>query len=263
MPRIRAPKDVWLADGELAEPAPRVLLADHDPVSRHVLGRVLDRSGRLAGVVCVDTRSPWQEWPLAQVDVAVLAVGPQEDLTRTVRELAARGIRILMIGVDWTRQRLDGAFAAGAAGCLVKDARIEGLAAAVHTVAHDHTVLSPELLGLYARAPRPSAGRAAAARAGGGPSPEHLLGALTDREREVLALLSDGLSTAETAGALRVSPATVKSHVSHALTKLGLRNRLEAVLLIQRVLHGHHPAARPQHRAHGAPRPLVARGAGA
>jgi DNA-binding NarL/FixJ family response regulator len=52
----------------------------------------------------------------------------------------------------------------------------------------------------------------------------------------VLALLAEGKSTAEVAGDLRVSPATVKSHISHALTKLGVRNRLEAVLMAQQVL---------------------------
>jgi DNA-binding NarL/FixJ family response regulator len=61
---------------------------------------------------------------------------------------------------------------------------------------------------------------------------------LTEREYEVLNLLAEGMSTAEAATELRVSPATVKSHVSHALPKLGARNRVEAVLMIKTDVSG-------------------------
>jgi DNA-binding CsgD family transcriptional regulator len=64
---------------------------------------------------------------------------------------------------------------------------------------------------------------------------------LTDREHEVLSLLADGMSTVEAARSLGVSPATIKSHVSHALPKLGARNRLEAVLLIRNATRPYHP----------------------
>lgn len=231
---IRTSQDARPADDHLAEPEVRVLLADPDPISRHVLGSALREAGRFP-VACVDSRHPLREWPLAGMNVAVLVVGPQEDPAATVRELTARKLRVLLLGVGWTRERLSAALAAGAAGCLVKDTRVEGLAPAAQAVASGHMVLSPALLCLYAG---PAAGAADGERRP--PSPdqyvERLLGSLTGRESEVLSLLAGGMSTAEAAARLQVSPATIKSHVSHALTKLRARNRLEAVLMMRRML---------------------------
>ncbi|TDB91983.1 LuxR family transcriptional regulator [Micromonospora fluostatini] len=91
-------------------------------------------------------------------------------------------------------------------------------------------VLSRELAALYVTGQGPTGQAAAGQRA------RDRVGALTSREREVLSLLAGGMTTAEAAAALRISPTTVKSHVSHALPKLGVRNRMEAVLLAQRML---------------------------
>lgn len=226
----------WLPDVDHGEPDTRVLVADRDPISRHVLGEVLRRTGQFDVVACVEGDQPMRTWPLSRVDVVVLAATPREDITLTVRELVSRRIRVLLIGVGWTRGRLDAAFAAGVAGCLVKNTEVGGLAAAAQAVASGHTVLSPELHGLYTVPAHPFRGTVpsqASRRAG---SPEHLLRLLTQREHKVLALLAEGLSTAEAAADLHVSPATIKSHVSHALTKLGVRNRLEAVLLVRQLL---------------------------
>lgn len=102
-------------------------------------------------------------------------------------------------------------------GCLTANPGPERLATAVRAVAAGQVVLSPELAPLWTRAeapPRPTA---------------HL----TIREHEVFALLADGLTSSEVAASLAVSVATVKSHVSHVLSKLGARNRLEAVLLMR------------------------------
>ncbi|WP_434589216.1 LuxR C-terminal-related transcriptional regulator [Streptomyces sp. A5-4] len=231
--------DDWFANGSVAEPEARILLADQDPISRHVLGGVVHRADQLRLVASVDVRQPLREWRLEQVDVAVLGVGHNCDPVDTIRALVAAKIQVLLIGVGWTRTKLDAVFQAGANGVLTKDARIGGLAAAARAVASGHTVLSPDLHELYRspserRLPPPSA-KAQIVPVGRETATQRLLSALTDREREVLALLTDGLSTAEAAARLHVSAATIKSHISHTLTKLGVRNRLEAVLLMQGV----------------------------
>ncbi|MEU6163135.1 response regulator transcription factor [Streptomyces tanashiensis] len=205
----------------------RVLVADHDPISRHVLTRVLGASAHLDVVGGVNNQQPLRQWPLDRVDVTVLAVTPREDATGLIRQLSQRQVRVLVVGTGWTQRRLDACFAAGATGCLVKNIKVAKIATAIRAVASGHTVLSPELRSLYAR-------RTAAAPAPVSAGSQDLLHTLTSREQEVLRNLTEGMSTAETAVRLRVSPATVKSHISHALTKLGARNRLEAVLLFQR-----------------------------
>ncbi|WP_055494383.1 response regulator transcription factor [Streptomyces sp. TP-A0356] len=216
-----------LFDAEHAEDdAARVLVADHDPISRHVLTRVLGTSAHLDVVGSVNQQQPLRQWPLDRVDVAVLAVAPREDAAGLIRQLDLRKVRVLVVGTGWTQRRLDAFFAAGATGCLVKNIKVAKVAAAIRAVASGHTVLSPELRALYAR-------RTAAAPVPAAAGSKNLLHTLTSREQEVLRNLAEGMSTAETAVRLRVSPATVKSHVSHALTKLGARNRLEAVLLFQ------------------------------
>jgi DNA-binding NarL/FixJ family response regulator len=218
-------RDLFGAD-RVADDIARVLVADHDPISRHVLTRVLGASAHLEVVGSVNNQQPLRQWPLDRVGVVVLAIAPREDATGLIRQLAQRQVKVLVIGTGWTQRRLDAAFAAGATGCLVKNIKVAGVTSAIRAVASGHTVLSPELRTLYARpqAPSPSPAPAGAT---------HLLAALTSREREVLRNLAEGLSTAETAVRLRVSPATVKSHVSHVLAKLGARNRLEAVLVFQ------------------------------
>ena len=224
----------WSVDGCVSDPDARFLVAGGDPISRQLLGNALRESGRLHFVADVDIGRPVPEWPLDRVDLVVLVVGVQDDHLRTVRQLARNTVRVLLIGSGWTRAGLDAAFTSGAAGCLDRDTRIGGLATAARAVASGHTVLSPELLALYRAPARPVCGTAPSPAPSAAHSLKRLLSALTDREREVLSLLSVGLSTAEAAVSLKVSPATVKSHVSHAISKLGVRNRLEAVLLVQR-----------------------------
>ncbi|MEV4342041.1 response regulator transcription factor [Streptomyces sp. NPDC049590] len=219
------------APGAVAEEV-RVLVADHDPISRHVLGGVLRATRGLSVVGAVDARQPTSRWPLDRVDVVVLAVGPHEDPVPAVRALHGRRVRVLLMGTEWSRGRLTGALAAGAGGCLVKDARLNGLGSAAHAVAAGHTVICAHLHEVYT--PRRTAPGAPASAGGSAREPGRLLALLTRRERDVLRVLAEGVSTAEAAARLGVSSATIKSHVSHALTKLGARNRVEAVLMMQR-----------------------------
>ncbi|MFI9236594.1 LuxR C-terminal-related transcriptional regulator [Streptomyces sp. NPDC053079] len=165
--------------------------------------------------------------PAAARDVAVVAVGRHEDFTGAVAALTDRGVRVLLIGSGWTRGRLETALACGVRGCLVEETEGERLSAAVQAVAAGNVVISPELFALRAApASRP-------ASAVGGRRRAELLGTLSGRERTVLTLLGQGLSSAEVAARLSITPGTVKSHVSHTLAKLGVRTRIEAVLLLR------------------------------
>ena len=112
---------------------------------------------------------------------------------------------------------------AGASGFLLKDAAREQLVDAVRVVAAGDALLAPEitrrLIEDFVRRPPPGAGL---------PSE---LAELSARELEVLKLIAQGLSNAEIARSLFLSEATVKTHVNHILTKLGLRDRVQAVVL--------------------------------
>jgi DNA-binding NarL/FixJ family response regulator len=115
------------------------------------------------------------------------------------------------------------AMKAGASGFLLKDANREQLAHAVRTVAAGEALLAPSitrrLVEDYCRHPPPGLDRPAAADE------------LSPRELEVLQLVARGMANAEIAGELFLSEATVKSHVARILSKLGLRDRVQAVVL--------------------------------
>jgi DNA-binding NarL/FixJ family response regulator len=114
------------------------------------------------------------------------------------------------------------ALRAGAAGFLLKDTPPDELANAIRVVASGDALLAPSVTRkLLAEFTRSSATT----------RPHPHLDELTDREREVLQQLARGLSNAEIAKALFVSETTVKTHVSHILTKLGLRDRVQAVVV--------------------------------
>ena len=111
---------------------------------------------------------------------------------------------------------------AGASGFILKDSPAEELPAAVRTVAAGHALLAPSVtqrvIEEYVRIPAP-----------GAPLPDAVL-ALTERESAVLKALALGLSNAEIGRQLCLAEATVKTHVTHVLAKLGLRDRLQAVV---------------------------------
>jgi DNA-binding NarL/FixJ family response regulator len=120
------------------------------------------------------------------------------------------------------------ALRAGASGFLLKDVPPAELVSAIRTVARGDAVVSPRitrrLLDEYAV-------QLPDLTAGAGDTAEHpAMAQLTDREREVLLAVADGLSNAEIAERLYVSEATVKSHVGRLLAKLGLRDRVQAVV---------------------------------
>jgi DNA-binding NarL/FixJ family response regulator len=118
------------------------------------------------------------------------------------------------------------ALRAGASGFLLKNAEPAVLLAAIRTVARGDAVVAPRVT---RRLLERFAGQLPASPEGSAPDPR--LAALTEREREVLIEMAKGLSNAEIAGRLSLSEATVKTHVGRILPKLGLRDRVQAVVL--------------------------------
>jgi DNA-binding NarL/FixJ family response regulator len=131
-------------------------------------------------------------------------------------------VRVLVLTTFDIDEYVFAALRAGASGFLLKDVTPEQLVAAIRVVAAGEALLAPAATRYLVRefVSRPSPGR-----------PERrLLETLTEREREVLVLVAQGISNAEIAGRLVVSPATAKTHVSRILTKLGLRDRAQLVI---------------------------------
>jgi DNA-binding NarL/FixJ family response regulator len=145
------------------------------------------------------------------------------EATRRLTTMAGGGPRILILTTFDLDEYVYDALRAGASGFLLKDVTAEHLFDAVRVVAAGEALLAPtvtrRLISEFSRL-RPSSGPAAPA----------VLGTLTPRETEVLRLVAEGLSNPEIAVRLVVTEETVKSHVSRILSKLGLRDRTQAVV---------------------------------
>ena len=142
--------------------------------------------------------------------------------TRYLLEEGTVGHVLVLTTFDEDRIVYD-ALKAGAAGFLLKTVPPQQLVAAVRTVAAGEALLAPtvtrRLIEEFVRRPPP------------GDATSHRLAELTEREREVLTLIARGLSNAEIASTLFLSGATVKTHVNRILSKLGVRDRVQAVVL--------------------------------
>jgi DNA-binding NarL/FixJ family response regulator len=146
------------------------------------------------------------------------------EATRAITEAPqTAGVRVLVLTTFELDEYVYGALRAGASGFLLKDALPDDLLAAVRVVAAGDALLAPritrKLIAEFARRPDP---HRASPRA---------LNSLTEREREVLAMLAEGLSNAEIAERLVVSLGTVKTHVSRLLMKLNARDRAQLVVI--------------------------------
>ena len=145
-----------------------------------------------------------------------------DGLEATRRILAAdSGARILILTTFDLDEYVYEALRAGASGFVLKDEPPEQLLAAIRTVAAGDALLSPavtkRVIAQFTRIPRPT--------------PPAELDDLSEREREVFRLIARGLSNGEIAQELFISETTVKTHVTHILAKLGLRDRVQAVVL--------------------------------
>jgi DNA-binding NarL/FixJ family response regulator len=202
----------------------RVVIADDQPLMRAGFRTVLEATGSIEVVAeAGDGEEAVAAAERHRPDVVLMDIRmPVVDGIEATRRLPRQRVLILTtFGLD---EYIVDALRAGASGFLTKDAPAADLVAAVRAVAAGDAVLSPQVT---RRLLDRVAGRLPPA-AGGGPADG--AAALTDREREVLQLLASGLSNAEIAAALVLAEPTVKSHVSNLLGKLGLRDRVQAVI---------------------------------
>ena len=148
---------------------------------------------------------------------------PELDGLQATREILAanRDARILILTTFALDEYIYEALSAGASGFVLKDDPPEHLIAAIRTVAAGDALLSPSVthrvISQFARRPRPT--------------PPKELEELTSREMEVFRLIARGLSNSEIGEQLFITDTTVKTHVTHVLQKLSLRDRVQAVVL--------------------------------
>lgn len=151
---------------------------------------------------------------------------PRLDGLAATRSICAEtATRVLVLTTFGEDEVVFEALRSGADGFLLKDTRPEDLIAAVHAVAAGENRLDPVVTAVVIGHFRRQAGRQ-----GGASHDVRAVEQLTVREREVLVLIASGRSNAEIAAELVVSPGTVKTHVANLLAKLGVRDRVQAVI---------------------------------
>lgn len=202
-----------------------VVLADDQELVRSGLRALLEARGVDVLAEAEHGRAAVEMTRSHRPDVLVMDIRmPVMDGIAATREIVAAGLptRVLILTTYDLDEYVYQALRAGAAGFMLKASPPDRLVAAIHVVAGGEALLAPSLtqrlIAEHVRRPPPGVG-----------VPEELQ-ELTEREREVLVLVSRGLSNADIAATLVVSLATVKTHVNRILTKLGLRSRVQAVV---------------------------------
>jgi DNA-binding NarL/FixJ family response regulator len=180
----------------------------------------------------------------ANPDVMLMDVRmPVLDGIEATRQITAApessGVRVIILTTFDLDEYVFGALRAGASGFLLKDTLPADLLTAIRVVAAGDALLAPSitrrLISEFASKPMPAP--ATAGTPAGGPASlassrtAHVADLLTERECEVLRLVATGMSNAEIAERLCISPATAKTHVAHLLTKLDARDRVQLVII--------------------------------
>ncbi|MEU0944737.1 response regulator transcription factor [Streptomyces canus] len=208
----------------------RVLLADDQNLVRASFAMLVSSAGDMEVVAEAGTgREAVALARSARADLIVMDIRmPDLDGIEATRLIAAdeelAGVKVLVLTTYETDEHIVEALRAGASGFLVKDIRPAELLDAIRTVAAGESLLSPgptsRLIARFLRAPNTGTTSAV-----GGPS------GLSERERQVLALVARGLNNPEIADALGLSPLTAKTHVSRIMGKLGARDRAQLVIV--------------------------------
>lgn len=213
--RGRAPgtalRVVLVDDQEVLRDGLRTILEVHDDIE--VVGEAADGE---AGVRVVCEMRP----DVALVDIRMPVLDGIE-ATRRLTSTAGLDTRVLVLTTFDTDENVVRAFQAGASGFVLKDAPRRQLVEAVRTIAEGDALLAPAVVH---RLVREWVGRPGAL----GEHPR--LAELTGREREILGLAVEGLSNREIGERVHLSESTVKTHVGQVLAKLGLRDRVQAVV---------------------------------
>jgi DNA-binding NarL/FixJ family response regulator len=207
----------------------RVLLADDEHLVRSGFRLLLDTEDDITVVGEATTGAEAVAQARAhRPDVVLMDIRmPKLDGIEATRQIAGtdglHDVRVLILSTYDTDAHVFDALQAGAAGFLLKDAGPAELLHAIRVVAAGDALLAPRITRrLIAQfAARRTADRAA----------EQRLAVLTDREREVLALVGQGMRNDEIGATLHVSPDTARTHVSHAMAKLGARDRPQLVVI--------------------------------
>jgi len=205
-----------------------VLIADDQALVRVGLGKILDSEPGLDligeasdgadAVAAVRRRRP----DVVLMDIRMPVMDGIEATRRIV--LANPASRVLILTTFGLDTYVYESLRAGASGFMLKDAPPEDIIGAVHIIARGEALLAPAVTRavieeFVRRVPRPAT-----------PSASSAIGSLTPRERETLLLLVHGLSNSEICARLVISEATTKTHVARVLQKLGVRDRVQAVI---------------------------------
>jgi len=209
----------------------RILLADDQPLVRTGFKMILDAEPDMAVIGAAgDGADAVRQARDLRPDVVVMDIRmPVCDGIAATAQIAAAGhARVLILTTFHVDEHVVNALRAGASGFLLKDVQADRLLEAIRVVHAGNAIVDPavtrRLLDQFVhRLPAPGSHDAAVGQ-------ERLSGT-TGREREVLGLVAQGLSNAEIAAELVVTETTVKTHVHHLLTKLGVRDRVQLVVL--------------------------------